>query len=299
MTHLGSPLVEGATRMLASLNEALAGMSQWAMNNPETVKGLGVALAAIGAGLAVIGTALVGTAIVGALGAGGWLVAAIAAIAAAVTAVNIGGGGSKTMGNQEASQKLKNPLRPFATDNVNPDDQPGAKPGFLKSIRDGINSMSAQSAFEIGKTIGESVVKAAPALATMLGSFALEIGQTIADAVMKVPSLLVGMLGGLATGVAAAIGKAIKGAIGSAPTGVGDGGEDMGANVKKPGKQSFNVVPPHAATGNTRTASVILKGRVVGQLIDGEIASRHRSVTSSQGFDSGADWAPPDYTRIS
>lgn len=302
MTHLGSPMVDGATRMLAGINEVLASMSQWAMNNPETVKGLGAALAAIGAGLAVVGTALVGGAIMAALGPAGWLTAGIAAMAAAVAAVTMAPTASKSMSNSEASQKLKNPLRPFMTDNVNPDDAPAAKQtvqGFFKSIRDGINSMSAQSAFEIGKTIAKSVMDALPAIAMSLGGFALEVAKTIADAVMKVPSLLAGMLGGLAAGVAAAIGKAIKGAVGATTPsgGVGDGGEGMGDNVKKPERHSHYVPPAHS-NSNTRTANVYLDGRKVGQIVEDGIGSRHRTISGTNGFDSGADWAPPDYTRV-
>jgi hypothetical protein len=246
MTHLGAPVVASATAMLAGLNEALAGMSQWAMVNPGTVKAVVGAIAGLGAALLALGTIAVGAAVIGAVGIGGVVAAALVGIGVAVVA--------------------------FKTQIVS------AWNSFKASLPTASDAVHAMQA--VGTAMSNAIA-AIPGMVTgAISGMASAIGSAISAALAAIPGMIKG---------------AIKGAIGAGTPsgGVGDGGEDMGANVKKPEKHS-SYVPPHAANSNTRTASVYLDGRKVGKIIEHGIGSNNRTVTASNGFDSAAHWAPPD-----
>ncbi|MFG1388804.1 phage tail tape measure protein [Xanthobacter versatilis] len=85
LTALGSPLVEPAMKALKGLTEAVSGMAQFAAANPETIKNIGLAIAAISAALIGAGIFAVGAAAFSALAA-----APVAAAIGAVVAV-VGG----------------------------------------------------------------------------------------------------------------------------------------------------------------------------------------------------------------
>ncbi len=309
MTHLGAPMVAGATRMLAQINDALSKVSQWVMNNPEIAKTIGTVLAGIGVGLAAIGVALVGTAIVGALGPAGWLVAGIAAIGAALAAAHLMTG-YKPGNSQDPERQGNSQGRGWNGPAKKPvSDFNSVVHGFFESLRESIRGLSGEAAGSIGKEIGSMIVsafKAVPGVYMAIVNFDIELAKTIGTEVMKVPGLLLGFIGGLAGEIAAAIGKALSGIgaaiMGNIPAGImhnvpapGTPGTRTGTPSPVPGREKHTSFVP---TGNTRpvqmTATLTVDRRVLGTAVAKEIVDQNRTVSSSSGFDSGSHWSPPD-----
>jgi hypothetical protein len=247
MTHLGAPVVGSATAMLAKLNEAMAGMSQWAMMNPEKAKAAVAVIAALGAVLLTLGTIAVGAAVIGAVGIAGVIAAAFVGIGVAVAAFK----------NQIVS--AWNSFK-----------------ASLPTASDAVHAMQA-----VGAAMSSAIAAIPGMVMGAISGMASAIGSAISSALAAIPGMIKG---------------AIKGAIGAGTpsSGVGDGGEDMGANVKKPEKHS-SYVPPAHSNSNTRTAAVYLDGRKVGKIVEHGIGARNRTVTASNSFDSAAHWPAPDF----
>ena len=81
--HLVQPMMDN---IIKPLTVVLSNVAQWANMHPEAIKEIGVGLAALSAGLVAAGAVLVGGAILAALGTGGWLIAGLAALGAALAA---------------------------------------------------------------------------------------------------------------------------------------------------------------------------------------------------------------------
>jgi len=82
---IGKPLVPlFISNVLEPLTKLFKDVSQWALANPGTVKGIGVGLTVVAAGLTAIGAVLVGGVVVSAIAAAGPFVLAIGGVAAAV-----------------------------------------------------------------------------------------------------------------------------------------------------------------------------------------------------------------------
>lgn len=86
MQAVGTPLMEAAIPVMRDLTELFTQFGQWANNNKDTVKAIGVGLASLGIGLTALGTAVVGGVILSAIAAAGPLAAGIGLVAAAVVA---------------------------------------------------------------------------------------------------------------------------------------------------------------------------------------------------------------------
>jgi hypothetical protein len=201
MTHLGAPIVGDAARMLGAINNVMAGMSAWAMANPEKARAIGAALAAIAAGLATLAVVLTGSAIIGAIGVGGWLIAGLAAFGTAL------GGLYWFFGNKDKDQprQMGQPEPKTISDSVRE---------LFESVRQAINNTTFEQAKSLAKTIAEAIVKAIPLIGEFIVTFNVELAKLIASTIMKVPSLLGGLLAGLGESIAAEIAKSIRGTIG-------------------------------------------------------------------------------------
>lgn len=82
MSAIGAPLMQAAIPVMKSVTTMFTDIGAWANKNPETVKKIGEGFAFLGAALIATG----GLAIMAAIGAGGWLVIGIGALAGAFKA---------------------------------------------------------------------------------------------------------------------------------------------------------------------------------------------------------------------
>ncbi len=86
MQAIGSPLMKSAMPIMTSITEMFNSLAQFANTNPETIKVIGIGIAALGAALVGAGA----IALIGAIGTGGWLIGGIVALGAAVAAMRGG-----------------------------------------------------------------------------------------------------------------------------------------------------------------------------------------------------------------
>jgi hypothetical protein len=256
MESIGAPMMQAAIPVMKSVTDMFTKIGGLANSNPDAVKSIGEGIAALGAGLLGAG----GVALLAAIGPAGWLVAGIAALGTAA-AMHKKGDWLDQLDDMAGVNKVR---------------EWGEKlRAMMPSGQDIHNAM-----MKIGKAMDDAIAAIPGMVSGAISSMASAIGSAISSALAAIPGMIKG---------------AIKGAIGAGTpsSGVGDGGEDMGANVKKPEKHS-SYVPPPPSNSNTRTASVYLDGRKVGKIVEHGIGANNRTVTASNGFDSAAQWAAPE-----
>lgn len=242
---MGAPLVGRATEMLSQLNSALSGMTQWAAANPEMAKNIGTALAALGAGLTALGVVLLGGAIVAAIGAGGWLIGGLAALAGVMAGLAV------------AFPRVYQHFATLASDIGN----------IFKDI---------WNAFDFAKQTPEIVARERQAIF----DFAKDIGTLINDALLGIPGMVAGAIHSMASGIVNAIKNALS--FGTPSGGVGDGGEGMGANVKK---SSYNAPTVAGTSKHAMNGNVIMDGKKVGRIALAAVSSSETRAGSISGYD--------------
>ena len=88
LTSLGGPMVEGKIEIIKTLTSAMNGITSWATEHQDAIRGIGTFIGVLAEGLTALGIFALGElaiALVGAIGVSGWIVLGISALAGVIS----------------------------------------------------------------------------------------------------------------------------------------------------------------------------------------------------------------------
>jgi hypothetical protein len=185
LTFLGVGGVGPAVRALAGINDALAGMAKWTMDNPAGAQGIVAGIAGLSAALVGGGTA----AIIAALGPAGWLAGGVIGLGVALTSAGVNFNGAfEVIGSA------------------------------VKSIVSVFQLAYNGQWDQVGELIGRALVRVPVALAEAAYGMASGIATALGEAILAIPSKVVPAIWEMSKGI-------VKGFWGEASeTGIGTKG---------------------------------------------------------------------------
>ncbi|WP_036292063.1 hypothetical protein [Methylosinus sp. PW1] len=289
--------------ILKPITEGLRDVSQWAIQNPETVKEIMRILVGVGAGLVALGGIMIGGALMAAIGPAGWLIAGMVALGA-----YFGTGGkafASTGGFAAKAEKWGTKLKDSIVAKFNAIDWAGvwtSAKGIGSKILGGVGKLfeSAFSGIEgwassggFGKALESMKAWATGSfLPWLLGSFTDDlyafsvkgsqyavrlagvVFNMMADLggfLMKEMAGLPGMVSSAISAAIAGIGELIKKAIGSfwswgtTPLFGPHAGTPMGG-AAEPAQQKQSYVPPAQTDKQSSTVIMQVDGQKIGEV---------------------------------
>lgn len=264
---LVDPLINN---VLKPLTFALRDMGQYAIKNPETIANFAKGMVALGA--VFVGAGMV--ALVAAIGAGGWFIAGMGALAYAFKLIQPG----DIKGVVESISAIKK--------HMDAGDLPEA---LFANLQKNLSTIWTRISGDFGtmfSKIGEEIKMRVG----LLGTY---IGNALKFAIESIPAMVMGAISGMASKIGSAIKNALTGSVTAAPGDAGDRENAVkGIGDKLKGRQSFNA-PPAGQKVQINTA-LNVDGQTLARVVSEHMAKNYEHPTTSHYHDGLRGFGSPD-----